>query len=230
MSLELILEYNMPPLHAKAYKLCLIWEKVLDSQLPGEFRNRLPKKGDPRDSNIFRHCLKLVRETLGLIPDEEYKLYILAQVHILKNLTDGQVHALIGPGCLVGDPAWARWRVWKRKYERAVLQRNHNNDALVATIAATPGQVLSELQKTKKFLDEQLGAGYDKQKLVSAIKNKDFIKWASFGKLSPYYLILSPVVQDQFEDLDETFSFDVETCKKSLTPEILKQFKIMFGE
>lgn len=225
MGLEAIIEYEMPPLHAKAYKLCLIWEKILDHCLPGYYKNRLPKKGDPRDSLIFRYCLKLVKETLGLIPDDEYKLYIYAQIDLLKNLGDGKAHALIEPVCLVGEKAWIRWKVWKKKYDKAHLI--HNNQGDTSDITAGFNHVLSELNNTKEFLVSQMGEDYE-IKIVENIKNTNLFKWVAFAKVSPYYLVLSPIIAKNIQNLEGTFSFEIEIYKRSITKKIWEEFKIIF--
>ena len=108
--LEAILHYQMPPLEAKAYKLALLWQDATAKEYPEYNHIRLRKKGDPRKSLLFKYCYKLARETQGLIPDEQYPLYILAQLHILKHIATDNLHARIGPEILCGEKAWWRWK------------------------------------------------------------------------------------------------------------------------
>jgi hypothetical protein len=121
--LEAIIEYGMTPLEARAYKVMLFWHYIVRKELPGYKIGKPFQKGDPRKSALFRYCFKLVTETNGLIRPSEYKLYVTAQIQMLKAQTDGMVHAMIGPECLVGKKAWIRWAIWKRKYDE-VIARN----------------------------------------------------------------------------------------------------------
>ena len=54
-SLEDILNYEMTPEEAKAFKLALLWEELCQQEFPDERRVSL-KKGDPRKSTLFRYC------------------------------------------------------------------------------------------------------------------------------------------------------------------------------
>jgi hypothetical protein len=225
MSLESIIQYEITdPIQQKAVKLAVLWEKVMDAELPGYHKNRMGK-GDPRKSLIWKYCYKLARETLGLVPDEDYRLYIFAQIHMLKSCSDGTVHALIEPGCLVGYNAWKRWTIWKKRYDKA-MAKNATPD--LQDIKANQSKIAVELRKTKKFLESQLGEGYTKEQFVSALKNKEIVKWVSFQKVSPYYLILSPLVKSVYKNLDDTFSFETALLQKSITPDLEADFKKLF--
>lgn len=226
MSLESIIQYEITdPQHIKAIKLCLLWEKIMDAELPNYHKNRLGK-GDPRKCLLFKHCLKLVRDTVGLIPDDQFKLYIFAQIFMLKNCTDGTVHALIEPNILHGDNAWKRWEIWKKRYDKEMFKRTATVET--SDVTANQSNIAVEFRKTKKFLEEQLGANYSKEKLITVLKNKELVKWVSFQKISPYYLILSPLVNSVYKNLDDTFSFDIDLYNKSLSPELKADFKKIF--
>ncbi len=213
-------------MEAKAYKLCLIWQSAMDKELPNYYKNRL-SKGDPRKSLLFKYCYKLARETNGLIPDNQYKFYILAQIRSLKMISDGTVHALIEPGCLVGDKAWRRWKLWKQQFEKQKLTTA--SDEISKEIKSTGIQVLAELKRTRNFFTSNFGENYRKEDIEGVIKNKEIIKWAAFSKVSPYYLILSPLIKNNFSDIENIFSIDSNFYKKSITPEVEKVFKEMFS-
>ena len=83
-----------------------------------------------------------------VIPDKEYKLYILAQLHVLRLQNDGKVHALIDPFILVGDKAWKRWKLW-RKYYIKQLEKPRTEEEL--EIQEKKSRVLINLDRTKKF-------------------------------------------------------------------------------
>jgi len=227
MSLESILEFGITdPLEIKAVKLCVLWQKIMDHELPNYHKNRMGK-GDPRKSLIFKYCYKLARETVGLLSDPEYQLYIFAQIFMLRQCSDGKVHALIEPGCLVGDKAWVRWEMWKKRYDKATRKVEAASD--VSEITANQSSIAVEFRKTKQFLESVLGKDYTQEKLREAMKNKDFVKWVSFQKISRYYLYLSPVVNSVYKNLDDTFSFEMDDVKKSITPDLEADFKKLFG-
>jgi hypothetical protein len=226
MSLESIIQYEITdPLHIKAIKLCMLWEKIMDHELPGYHRYRMGK-GDPRKCLLFKHCLKLARETVGLIADTDYRYYIFAQIFELKQCTDGTVHALVEPNCLHGEAAWNRWQRWKKKFDRASKKVEVASET--ASISENQNNVAVEFRKTKQFLENQLGENYSQDQLLAAMKNRDFVKWVSFQKISPYYLLLSPTVNSAYKNLDDTFSFEPDLLRKSITPSLEADFKKLF--
>ncbi len=225
MGLEAILQYNMTELEAKAFKVCLIWQATMDQELPKYHKIRLPK-GDPRKSLLFKYCYKLVRETIGLIPDDQYKFYVLAQIRSLKMISDGTVHALIEPGCLVGDKAWRRWKIWKYKFEKQSTKSLFEGDS--SDIKAVDSQIAADFKRTRNFFATNFGEAYGRKEVEGAIASKDIIKWAAFSKVSPYYLIISPLIKNNFTDIENSFSIDVDFYRKAITPEIKAVFKEMF--
>ncbi|RDJ35375.1 MAG: hypothetical protein DWQ19_11205 [Crenarchaeota archaeon] len=222
IDLEAILKYEMTEIEAKAYKLCLLWQEIMDQELPDYHKNRLPK-GDPRKSLIFKYCYKLARETQGLIPDSQYRLYILAQIQSLRLISDGTVHALIEPGCLVGDKAWRRWKIWKRKFDRKYEVLNPSVD-----IQTTQESAINELKRTRNFYIANFSEDYGKKEVEKIIRNKDIIKWVAFSKVSPFYLALSPLIKNHFNDIENSFSVDIEFYQKQITSEIQDIFVEMF--
>ena len=223
MNLDPILNYSMSEIEARAYKLCLLWEKIMDKELPDYHKNRITnRKGDPRGALIFKYCYKLANETKGLIADEDYKLYILAQVQMLKSYSDGTVHALIEPPCLVGDKAWMRWQIWKSKFDKVQKGSDYHNET--DDVSENIVQIVVDLKNTKEFLDKNC------KNIEESIKNRDIVKWASFGRVSPYYLILSPLVARYMPNLEDTFSYDIEIYKKSITENVKREFNKIFGE
>ena len=224
--LDAILQYNMNELETKAYKVCLLWQEIMDVELPDYHKNRLPK-GDPRKSLIFKYCYKLVRETQGLIPDNQYRFYVLAQIRSLQLMSDGKVHALIEPGCLVGEKAWRRWKIWKYRFEKEAVQTTNKGDT--TEIKAVDSSILAEFQRTKNFFTTNFGENYGKADVQKSIENKDIIRWAAFSKVSPYYLILSPLIKSKFSDIENSFSIDVDFYKRAITPDVEAVFKEMFA-
>lgn len=225
MRLDAILQYNMNELETKAYKVCLLWLEVMDKELPDYHKTRLPK-GDPRKSLLFKYCYKLVRETNGLIPDDQYKFYVLAQIRSLKMISDGKVHALIEPGCLVGEKAWRRWKLWKYRFEKQLTKIS--NEGEIKDIKAVDSQILAEFTRTKNFFTTNFGETFGPEDVKKFIENKDIIKWVAFSKVSPFYLLLSPLIKKSFSDIENSFSVDVDFYQNSITPEVETAFKEFF--
>jgi hypothetical protein len=214
---DAVVKYKMDEMQTKAYCLCKMWVDLCKKEFPNERHTKLRKTGDPRRSHLFKCCYKLVRQTKGLIPDEEYKLYITAQLHIMKLQTDGEVHGLVTPGMLVGDKAWRRWRVWKKHYELEKIKPK-----TVEELDVNPSLVLVELNRTN-------GDPPKYERLEAKIKDLAFIRWVTVGKVSPYYVLLSPFVK-RFcgGEYEEMFLFDFDVYKGNINDEVTAYFEREF--
>ena len=224
--LEAILDYKMSELEAKSFKLALLWEILAEKEFPGYHHVRLKKSGDPRKSHLFRICYKLVRETKGYIPDPEYRLYILAQLHVLKN---SPKDALVDPSMLVGKKAWKRWKLWKYFYDRNV--ENHKQTIKEAKPMATLGKVATALKKTKDFFLKQYGREPTYDDIAKCLGDHSMVKWVTLQRVSPYYILLSPWVARILEgrNWEEVFLFDLSVYKESITENAEKFFKECFN-
>lgn len=207
-NLDPIFEYNMNPEETLAYKLGLLWMALTDKIFP-DYRHssNFPKKGDPRKSSLFKYCYKLARETKGLMELKDYKLYIAAQLQILKSIEIGNTHPLISPACLVGDKAWIRWKVWKRKYDNIGKSKNLEEAGLAK---ANFDDVKKELDKTKKFLDSKFGTLTEE---TFKLKYKEIERNIALGTISGFYAALSPWVAQycKLGDLDLEFFRNVDS-------------------
>ena len=221
-SLEPIFEYEMTSLQAKAYKLGLQWLVLSRKEFPNYLHDKgYPKKGDPRRSLLFKCCYKVIRETQGLIPDNEYKLFIKAQLDILKSITIGDRHPRIGPMCLAGDKAWVRWKMWKQKYDKIVKKGQTKEDV---NLDVVPLPIITkELLSTKTFLEGRFEGIIKEEHIMMA--HKDIERWVSIGKVSGFYAVLSPWVQKYCKSL----SIDIDLYNKSITPEVRDFFNKHFG-
>ena len=128
--LEAIDKYNMDEMEANACRLAVMWLDQSRKTFP-DYRHSKMRKGDPRKSLIFKICYKLARESNGIIEKNEYSLYIRAQLDVLKYVNEGNLTPLIDAGCLVGEKAWRRWRLWKKRYDSF---KNKPKDAVVTGI------------------------------------------------------------------------------------------------
>ena len=188
-NLDPIFEYNMNEEETLAYKIGLLWMAISYKMFP-DYRHAsgFPKKGDPRKSSLFKFCYKLMRETKGLIEVKDYKLYIAAQLHMLKSIEIGNTHPLIGPWCLVGDKAWVRWKMWKRKYDNIGKTKTLED---VGLDKASFEEVKKDLDKTKKFIDNKFGPITE---VVFQMRTKEIERNISIGTISGFYAALSPWV------------------------------------
>jgi len=218
-----ILEYEMTQSEAKAFKLALIWEGLAIETFPGESCGKLPVKGDPRKSNLFRYCYKLLRETKGLILDDQYRWYIKSQFDILKNLKNEGIHANISPSCLVGPKAWKRWKVWLKKF-------NCLSKVNSLVVMAPESKVLTKLKKTKEFLLKQFKGTPKPEDIKQAFNNRTIIRWVTVGKICGYYVILSPFIKRCLsgKNFESEFNFDLTIYQHHITPTIEEYFKKEF--
>jgi hypothetical protein len=225
MRLDAIVDYEMDELEAKAYKLCLIWLDRSRKIFP-DYQHTKLKRGDPRKSLVFKMCYKLVRETNGVIPDEEYPLYIRAQLDVLRHIVvNSKAHVLIDPGCLVGDKAWVRWKLWKKKYDTVSQKPQEVSQVTHPGIA----KALDGLEKTKEFITKTFGANPSIDKYQESKTNNNFYRWVNLGKISPYYIAISPFVAKIFtaDDLAK-LNFDLSVYRPCITDIVHLKFKELF--
>jgi len=221
--LDAIAYYGMDSMESAAYKLSIIWVEKSRKFFPDYEHGRI-KKGDPRKSLMFKVCYKLVRETQGILKEEDYPLYVRAQLDILRNINMGSEHPLIDPNCLVGEKAWKRWKLWKKKYDCVVEQKGFN-----IKITISSQKIVEALEKTKEFIFKTLGAEPSIERYKEAIINKNLFRWINFGKISPYYLVMSPYIKQLVSEEDlKKINFDLEVYKPCATNEILALFKEKF--
>lgn len=226
--LEAILTYEMDEIEAKAYKAALVWEKLVPKEFPDLPYTRLKKKGDPRKSILFRYCYKLIRETQGILPDDEIAIYILSQLHVLKGIAAKTRHPMVEPQVLVGDKAWKRWKLWKSRYDKRI--KEHQTAEEIKSRATKLG-VIADLDNTKKFLFDRFNGQPTYNSIKAAIDDRTLVRWVTLSKVSPYYAILSPLISKALsgETLEEVFLFDLSIYKDSITPEVEEYFKLVFS-
>lgn len=225
MQLDAVFQWNMKPLEAEVFSLAVTYEqlfrKIFGAQADGQAvrRNSVPKRSDPRKSNLFKHCWKLRRETRGLVESHEYKNYILANLTIIK-LHNGHVQ----PNCICGDRAWVRYKVWKRLYDEKMAEAGCA--APPPSVSTTNPKLIGEIDRTKKFLFEKCEGEPTYDKIRQFIENGIFKLWVATGKVSPYYLVLSPYVK-KTGAIDSLFSICPSSqgvINDKITPEVRNYF------
>ena len=223
--LDAIIIYKMDELEARAYKLCLIWLDKSRKIFP-DYQHTVMKNGDPRKSLIFKICYKLVRETQGgILEEKEYPLYVRAQLDVLRHINTGKGHPLIDTNCLVGDKAWKRWKLWKRKYDAISAKPSEISQPVGAGVV----KAIHALEQTKEFITKTFGAAPNLEKYREAYLNNNLFRWANFGKISPYYLVVSPHIASIMTPDDmKRLNFDPAIYKPCITDEVMQKFQEMF--
>jgi hypothetical protein len=194
--LSAIIEYQMTDLEARAYKISLLYLEKAEKFFPGEVHYRVPK-GDPRKSYVFKHCHKLLRTHGSDLAEEDIKLYVHAQLDILKHITAGQEHPRIAPDILSSPKAWNRWLLWKSKYDKV------KKFAKTATAAEVINkdrekEATELLSKTKTFFAVYFDR-LDKEDIEKGLESGDFWLWVRWGKVCYYYVLMSPLVKQWAE-------------------------------
>ena len=222
--LDAIVEHNMTPIEAKAVKIGMLWMKLSKEVFP-DYNHMRVKKGDPRKSALFRYCYKLIKETKGLLADDEYKLYIKAQLDVLKTITDGQVNAMITPNVIVGEKAWKRWLVWKKRYDKKALASNTKEAGVKSH---KDSHTINELEKTKKFFLRIFENDLKKEDVIEAIENHTMTRWLIQGKVSPYYAVLSPLMKKYFKD-ESKVNFNIPFYSGGITEPVEAEYRSLFN-
>lgn len=219
--LEPIIKYKMNELEAKAFKIAIIWQEECEKELPNESFAKLKKNSDPRKSTLFKYCYKLAREMKGILEDKDLKMYVRAQLQILKSIREGDVHALIEPHCLVGDKAWKRWKIWHRMYHKK-LNRALTSDQI--GIYTKESKVIIELKKTLEFMKSREFNKYEN--LEQSKENIE--RWCANNEISCFYLILSPWIRRIFGPTNPV-NFDEAYYRSSITPRVEDFFRKEFS-
>ena len=226
---DAIFEWRMADEEMAVYKIACIYEREFlkmfsgKSNLDGQTfrRNTLPKKGDPRKSNLFRYCWKLRRETRGLLSSDEFLPYIIANFSIIK-MNKGHIEPL----CICGDKAWARWKLhgrWVREKAEA------NAASAPIPSGSSDHKVCMQLDKTKKFLFEKCEGKPSYDKMNEFLENGFFKLWVATSKVSTYYCVLSSYIsEDKLDSLAKSCSFDPALVRQRITDGVKNYFKEEF--
>lgn len=225
MSVEAILDWNMSDVEAEVYHIALAYEKeyrktIGNADLRAMGRNALPRRGDPRKSNLFRHCWRLRRETRGILESKEYRNYIHANLLIIHSY-----NGYIEPNCVCGDKAWLRYKVWKRRYDIQLSELNAT--APPPSVDTTNPKIILEIDRTKKFLFERCEGEVTFEKLKGFIESGIFKLWFATGKVSPYYVAMSPLVAKicDIETLFARHTCSLGVVQEKITKEVKDYFK-----
>lgn len=226
---ENIKKYKMDEIEIKVYKLCLLWEKLVDKEFPkGVKVTKLRKTGDPRKSILFKYCWKMLRETRGLIEDREYQLYIRSHLQVFKHLPEAT--ARIDPVILCGEKAWKRWLYWRNLYKAQGKVQEHEEQVKSDASSGFAQKIHAELKRTKEFLKKQAKGPINEDFIKMVIENRSLLRWVTFGKVSPYYVVLSPLVKNQLEvTFAEHYKIKLGVFESTVNDPIKKHFADLFS-
>jgi hypothetical protein len=224
---ETIVQWRMTREEAGVYKLACLYDREFRRLFCGTGveqnsfkRNTISFRNDPRKSFLFRHCWKLRRETRGLLESHQFRQYIVANLTIIK-LNDGYVE----PNLICGDKAWIRWKL----YERWFKQKEAEKACLPPppSVSTIDPKIVKEIDTTKKFLFERCEGEVTEEKLQKFFDDGIMRFWILTGKVSRYYLILSPFANKicDMEEFAEQCSFDPVLFREKISNEVKEYFK-----
>lgn len=206
---------------AYAFKVALLWQEIASKEFPDDKFVKLRRTGDPRKSTLFKYCYKLVTSTQGILLPTEYRFYVLAQIQLMGRMQSGDFHALLEPQILVGPKAWKRWRWWKERYDKNMRRMNKSSTDLKLTPQIE--NVKIDLIRTYDFLFSQVGV-LTSEKIKKLIESKKLQEWLVTDKISPYFVILSPWVQEYLGEKSISQVFERDLTIYLITEEIERVF------
>lgn len=223
-----ILDFKMSDHEADAYKLAIMYNEEFQRVFRGQNvdgqlvrRNVLPKRGDPRKSNLFRYCWKLLRETRGLLQPTDRRMYLRAQLSAVAG-KGGHIE----PNILVGDRAWWRWKVYKWLWEKKLA--SINCEAPPPSATTTDPKIAKELVFTKKHIFEKSEGEPTQEKIDAFVESGIARFWVMQGKLSKFYIVLSPWMSKYKERLAKECSFDLKLVDSKINDSLREYFNHEF--
>lgn len=217
-------KYQMNELEAKAYKISLMWIEKSRKLFPN-YRHATMKKGDPRKSLMFKVCYKLARETQGVLEETDYPLYVRAQLEVLKHVNGDRADPLIDPNCLVGEKAWKRWKLWKKKYDA----RSRSAEPVATNIGIA--KAMDGLEKTHEFLTKTFSSDLSFDRFKEAYINKNLFRWINLNRISPYYICISTFIKRLFNEDDfKRINFDADVYLPCVDVSVRERYAHLFPE
>ena len=195
-------KFKLDPTEAKAWKVAILYLNTLEKVFPAYEKAKNVYSGDPRKTNLWKYCFKLVRERGEEIGQFEWEQYIRAQLDIIK-INQGD-DGYVTPGCLVGDAAWGRWVVFKKSMNAVAMQPSAEQVGIVVDLE----KVRKSLKESREFLLKRLKV-VSKEVILKAHGERVLFRWAAQGFISPYFISLCDLIP-KTEEIFEKFSIDVK--------------------
>ena len=168
-----------------AVKFLSYWIESRIKIFPDTIHSKFNREKDPRKSLAFKYCYKLQRETRGLLKEEDYELYVKAQLHMLKYfaIKYNNQALVVEPQCLVGEKAWKRWKFYKFKYDslkRSPVEKTQTPSKIDIAVFK------QNLLNTKKFLISKIPLNN------KSVKNnhEKIVLWNKLGSVDNYFMLL----------------------------------------
>lgn len=232
--LDIIAKLEMTKEEADAFRFACTYEHLFHSVFP-TIPRRKRGNGDPRTKSVFKHAMKAIQqiEQRGRINPKDYicpadyKLFIYAQLKILKNNFEQGKVKWIDHNCLIGNQAWARWTVFREKFKKAEGVRS----AASVVDQHKLERVKEAFANTKDYLNRRFGR-LDKEDILTSLERGSLQRWVSLKMVSPYYVWHSPVVRqwlmDKGYDTTTYFGQAVGIYKEGVTAETTREFEKEF--
>lgn len=197
----------------QAYQLAVFWATKVREYFP-DIRhegNRLAT-GDPRKCLLFRHCIKLIRETRGLIEAKDYRHYIVAQLYVFKKNSEDGDTCLVSPNMLSGKPAWRRWKLFESAMIKVKTMQAGSNPLDTAE-SVSMEKVTFDLKMSQVHLRKYVPE-VTPQFLAERYKSGDVARWLRGGFIKPYFASLSPTLKSMGQTTEELSGLSDERVLK----------------
>jgi hypothetical protein len=226
--LQTIAKYDLTPKETAAYKVAAIYEHLLKKMFPN-YRHICGLGKDPRTSLIFRHAWKVIEEHgHEMTGKDDYKVYVMAQLKVFKTYLDRGEPVLINPNCLSGDGAWARFKLYEKRYEQSKAFQTVEAANIQVN---SDDRIVKELKKTKDYFFIKFKR-HDPQDIISALDDRSLLRWVVMKNVSGYYPHMSPLVKkwlvDKKQTVSEYFGHSLDVYSKGITPAAYDYFNQEF--
>src|SRR6185437_11281287 len=172
--LEIIAKYEMTEKEASAFKVGCMYDHLVRKIFPGRGMRGSFFNGDPRKKLLFKYAWKLINEYGHQLDPSEYKLYIFAQLKVLKaNYDAGHAGMFLTADCLVGHTAWNRWLVFKNQYQQRTKFREVDNSGIKIT---TDQKTIASLMADKAYFQKRFGR-LEAADIETSLNNRTLLRW-----------------------------------------------------
>ncbi len=226
--LEDIAKFDLNPKEAAAYKVAAIYDHLLKKMFPN-YRHICGLGKDPRTSLIFRHAWKVIEEHgHEMTGKDDYKVYVMAQLKVFKTYLDRGEPVLINPNCLSGDGAWARFKLYEKRYEQSKAFQTVEAANIQIN---SDDRVVKELKKTKDYFYLKFNR-HNSEDIIKSLDDRSLLRWVIMKNVSGYYPHMSPLVKCWLSNknltISDYFGYSLNVYSKGVTSENEIVFKEFF--